>query len=195
MHDVQVGINGLAYTPNITTAAVGDAITFHFYPGGPGGHNVVQGSFDSPCTFLNGGFYSGFIITLTGESDNVFTITINDTNPIWIYCSEWMHCQLGMAMVINPPASGDNLDGYVTAAAKTTFNSTTPPVVAGGIISTQSNLSSATTTSASTTSGSSTASVSPTQGKSEGVILGGSQVVLSGIGAVVALAAFGAGLV
>jgi plastocyanin len=102
-HDVQVGINGLAYTPNITTAAVGDTITFHFYPGGPGGHNVVQGSFDSPCTFLNGGFYSGFIITLTGESDNVFTITINDTNPIWIYCSEWMHCQLGMAMVINPP--------------------------------------------------------------------------------------------
>jgi hypothetical protein len=86
-------------------------------------------------------------------------------------------------------ASGDNLDGYVTAAKKTTFNSTTPPVVAGGIISTQSNSSSA------TTSGSSTASVSPTQGTSEGVILGGSKVVLSEIGAVVALAAFGAGLV
>jgi hypothetical protein len=35
----------------------------------------------------------------------MFTITINDTNPIWLYCSQTQgsHCQAGMAMVINPP--------------------------------------------------------------------------------------------
>jgi len=30
-----------------------------------------------------------------------FTILINNTNPIWIYCSQVQHCQKGMVMVIN----------------------------------------------------------------------------------------------
>lgn len=33
----------------------------------------------------------------------VFTLTINDTNPIWLYCAQVGHCQAGMVAVINPP--------------------------------------------------------------------------------------------
>lgn len=99
-HDILVGQTGLSFTPNTTIAAVGDTLTFHFYPGK---HNVVRGPFDTPCNFTNGAFYSGFIVPLVGESDQVFTVTVNDTGPIWYYCSEWMHCQLGMVGVVNPP--------------------------------------------------------------------------------------------
>lgn len=100
IHDVEVGVDGLAFTPNVTTAAKGDTIVFHFYPGG---HNVVKGEFASPCTFANDGFFSGFIDPTSGSgpADNVFVVTINDTNPIWYYCSP--HCQIGMVGVINPP--------------------------------------------------------------------------------------------
>jgi len=98
--DVQVGAQGLAFTPNVTNAAVGDTVTFHFFPGK---HNVAQGSFSNPCSSITGGFYSGFIVPPAGEANEVFTVTINDTNPIWYYCTEYKHCQLGMAGVINPP--------------------------------------------------------------------------------------------
>jgi plastocyanin len=99
-HDILAGQAGLSFTPNATTAAVGDTLTFHFYPGK---HNVVRGSFDIPCNYTDDTFYSGFIVPLVGESDQVFTVTVNDTEPIWYYCSEWMHCQLGMVGVVNPP--------------------------------------------------------------------------------------------
>jgi hypothetical protein len=98
-HNIFAGRDGYTYSPNSITAAKGDLVTFHFYPGD---HDVVQGPFDTPCS-TNGGFYSGFINPTTGESSTTFTITINDTDPIWIYCSQNGHCQSGMVMVINPP--------------------------------------------------------------------------------------------
>jgi plastocyanin len=98
-HDILVGSPGFVYSPNSTTAAKGDTVVFHFYPGN---HDVVQGDYNKPCS-TSGGFYSGFINPKTGPGPETFTITINDTNPIWIYCSQQSHCQLGMVMVINPP--------------------------------------------------------------------------------------------
>lgn len=106
-HDVNVGndlktLEGLRYSPNTTTAAVGDTIVFHYWPGP---HDVVQGDYNNPCDPVKNGFYSGFITPTgaSGEADEMFTITINNTDPIWIYCSETAHCQNGMAAVINPP--------------------------------------------------------------------------------------------
>src|SRR5277367_4008574 len=98
-HDVLAGSEGFSYSPSSLKAAKGDTVVFHFYPGN---HDVVQGNFDSPCS-NSGGFYSGFIDSESGASSTTFTITIADTNPIWIYCSQINHCQQGMAMVINPP--------------------------------------------------------------------------------------------
>lgn len=106
-HVVKVGndlrtLEGLRYSPDVTTAAVGDTVDFHFWPGK---HDVVQGDYDSPCNPLKDGFYSGFITPAgsSGEADKIFTIKINNTDPIWIYCSETAHCQNGMVAVINPP--------------------------------------------------------------------------------------------
>jgi plastocyanin len=99
-HDILVGSTGLAFSPDSITAAAGDTLVFRFYPGH---HNVVQGSFSTPCSYSSPGFYSGFTDSASGEASQIFTVTVNDTNPIWIYCSEFYHCQGGMSMVVNPP--------------------------------------------------------------------------------------------
>ncbi|TVY84923.1 putative GPI-anchored cupredoxin [Lachnellula suecica] len=133
VHIISVGKDGLSFSPNTTTAAVGEAIQFEFYPPA---HSVAQSAFASPCTPLgNGtGFFSGGIMT-TGDAENinVFTITVNDTNPIWFYCAVPGHCEAGMAGVINPPSDAStSLASYVAAAAKA--NTVAPSAVQGGVI-------------------------------------------------------------
>ena len=90
--EVQVG-PGLDYSPDTVQAADGDTVSFKF----GSGHDVVSGSFDSPCQ-PSGGIYSG-----NPSEGQMFNVEINGTDPIWIYCSVPQHCQGGMAMVINPP--------------------------------------------------------------------------------------------
>jgi len=86
--------------PASVTADKGDTVTFHFFPRN---HDVIQGSLEKPCQPLAGGFNSGFIPSAAGEANSSFIINIADTNPIWYYCSQATHCNLGMAGVINPP--------------------------------------------------------------------------------------------
>lgn len=102
VHTVAVGNGALAYSPNNITAAKGETVEFHFYAPL---HSVAQGDFATPCTpSANGtGFFSGDISTSSGQNVDVFTVTINDTNPIWFYCVIPTHCQAGMVGVINPP--------------------------------------------------------------------------------------------
>ena len=98
-YDVKVGMDStLTFSPNTTTAAAGDTVTFHYYPMK---HSVVQAAFASPCEPLAGGFFSGFVPTSSGESTTTFMITVNDTKPIWFYCSQAKHCQSGMVGAIN----------------------------------------------------------------------------------------------
>lgn len=120
VHTVDVGQDGFTYNPDSLTAAAGDTVEFHFYPGD---HSVVQAAFSGPCKPLNdSSVFSGF---MTGTSDgdvsihavstsvlliyvsivqqDIFTLTINDTNPFWFYCAQIGHCQAGMVGVINPP--------------------------------------------------------------------------------------------
>ena len=98
-HTITVGPS-LTFTPNTTHASPGDVLEFHFFPGK---HNVAQSLFSTPCAYKPEGFYSGFIVPTTGEAEQVFRVTVNDTQPIWFYCSETEHCQLGMVGVVNPP--------------------------------------------------------------------------------------------
>jgi hypothetical protein len=46
-------------------------------------------------------FFSGFIPT-NAQGQLTFTLPVRDTNPIWFYCTQGMHCQAGMVGVINP---------------------------------------------------------------------------------------------
>lgn len=48
------------------------------------------------------GIKSGFMPVAADATEiPVFTIRVNDTKPIWLYCSQATHCQKGMVMAIN----------------------------------------------------------------------------------------------
>jgi plastocyanin len=102
VHIVEVGNGGLTFSPSNLTAKVGEKVEFHFYPPT---HSVAQASFASPCTPLanDTGFFSGGFKTASGVNSETFTITINDTKPIWYYCGFPTHCESGMVGVINAP--------------------------------------------------------------------------------------------
>ncbi|CAD0014727.1 unnamed protein product, partial [Aureobasidium pullulans] len=117
--------------PNSTTAAVGDTVTFHFYPRA---HGVARSSYSSPCAAMDNGFNSGFVKVASGESNTTFTITVNNTDPIWYYCPQGDHCQAGMVGVINPPSSNDQTIGAFIVAASTAGTSTVPEQVYGGVL-------------------------------------------------------------
>lgn len=138
VHNVDVGKSGLVFDPNSLTAAMGDTVNFHFYPGD---HSVAQSTGSAPCVPSGAdAIYSGFINPTSGEDSKMFQIAINSTDPIWLYCSQISHCQSGMAMVINP-ASGTSIKDYIKAAAKTS-KSSSPPNVAGGAVVANSDTSS-----------------------------------------------------
>ena len=72
-------------------------------------HSVVQSTFDQPCQPIKNnmpstnGFFSGFMPVKAGAAMMPsYTIMVNDTKPIWYYCSQGDHCQDGMVGVINP---------------------------------------------------------------------------------------------
>ena len=95
VQSVQVGKNGFVFTPDTITAGEGDVIEFVIQPG----HSVARSSFDNPCAPISGaGIYSGAI-----SSMETFSVTVNSTDPIWLYCGTPSHCEGGMAAVINQP--------------------------------------------------------------------------------------------
>ncbi|PGH03433.1 hypothetical protein AJ80_08681 [Polytolypa hystricis UAMH7299] len=138
-HVIQVGDGGFVFTPDTVTAAVGDKIQFVFHPMN---HSVVRSTFDDPCVpTTEGTIFSGFVPVDSGTSPNVFIVTVNDTNPAWLYCSQNRdsHCQNGMVMVINPLTTGPNtLAAYKEAATKTS-ESISPPEIVGGEFSNTNN--------------------------------------------------------
>lgn len=122
-----VGQGGLVFNPEVVTANIGDSLQFYFYPKE---HSVAQSSFSSPCQPLTGGVYSGFMPE-TAEGTTIFQVAVNNTDAIYLYCSQIEHCQNGMAMFVNPPSTDDTLAAYKTAAKNT--SSVSPPAIAGGV--------------------------------------------------------------
>ena len=104
-HKVAVGTKTgeLVFNPDTITAAEGDTVTFRFWPKN---HSIAQAAFNSPCTPLNNGFWSGFVPTTDTQNVANWTFTYEVTNasaPVWFYCTQGKHCQNGMVGVINPP--------------------------------------------------------------------------------------------
>lgn len=99
--------NSLVYSPSAITAAAGDMVQFQFVAGN---HTVTQSTFDSPCAPINSvmsnvtGFHSGYMPVAASSAAGqipTYTIQVNNTTPIWVYCAQGRHCQSGMVMVIN----------------------------------------------------------------------------------------------
>ncbi|KAK0245841.1 hypothetical protein EDD85DRAFT_802322 [Armillaria nabsnona] len=107
VYDVQVGGAGgkLVYDPEAISAQPGDQVVFHF---NPKNHTVTQSSFADPCGPKEGGLDSGFMPVAANSTDSppTWTITVNDTQPIWVYCKQAAktpasHCGQGMVFAVN----------------------------------------------------------------------------------------------
>jgi len=110
--DIQVGsANGtLAFSPEAISANPGDQVVFTFQQKN---HTATQSSFANPCGQMPGGFDSGFNPVPANQTDNfpTFTITVNDTTPIWVFCDQAAntaasHCGAGMVFAVNCGADG-----------------------------------------------------------------------------------------
>ncbi|KAF6827565.1 extracellular serine-rich protein [Colletotrichum plurivorum] len=124
--EVTVGKNNqLKFDPETLVANRGDTITYTFFSKN---HSVTQSSFDSPCAPVPAGFFSAFTPSPsdTNPSTTTFTITLNDTKPIWVFCGQGNHCQQGMLHSINPPPSGNRFEAF-REKAKSAGPSTSPP--------------------------------------------------------------------
>ncbi|PSS18529.1 hypothetical protein M430DRAFT_35038 [Amorphotheca resinae ATCC 22711] len=126
---IAVGLHGaLSFSPNSTSASVGDILEFRFF-NGSAPHSVVSGPFGTPCLPGSGGFFSGYL-----EGNDTFSVTVTTTDPIWYYCSAHKHCQYGMVGVINPPVKAPNSTlAQYAMAAKGVAMAGAPPEVTGGV--------------------------------------------------------------
>ncbi|KAG9563243.1 hypothetical protein KCU71_g4307, partial [Aureobasidium melanogenum] len=96
-HTVLVGYKSNQYSPNNLTANPGDVVVFQFIAQG---HTVVQSNFQEPCVprdaYHRGRstFFSGWYNGSDVESSNppTWNLTINDTSPIFFYCSRLGSC-------------------------------------------------------------------------------------------------------
>ncbi|MCJ1427185.1 hypothetical protein MMC29_005088 [Sticta canariensis] len=130
---VSVGDGRYYFSPNQLTAPSGTRVRFYFY----GNYSVVQSTFDNPCRPAPNAFYSGFVSSsLSGALAPIdFTITLNDTDPIWFYCSQENFCQRNMVGVINPPEDKTkNLSVFAAQAALQTENISPDGGVNGGTL-------------------------------------------------------------
>ncbi|TGJ88566.1 hypothetical protein E0Z10_g240 [Xylaria hypoxylon] len=98
-------VGSFTFTPDTITAVPGDEIIFQFWSYG---HSVARSEFGFPCmpyeyiTPDETGFWSGNMLDVTG-SRPTFTVTVNDTKPIFFYCSLSGSCKENkMIGVINP---------------------------------------------------------------------------------------------
>jgi plastocyanin len=102
-------MNGsLTFSPNKLVAQPGEFVQFQFHAGN---HTVTQSTFDRPCEPIGQtsnvtGFHSGYLPAAASAEMGMFptyTIQINNTGPLWLYCAQGKHCGNGMVMVINEP--------------------------------------------------------------------------------------------
>ncbi|OAQ98723.1 hypothetical protein LLEC1_03309 [Akanthomyces lecanii] len=117
---------GLKFWPDKIEAEPGSMVQFQFPTGN---HSVVRSDFDNPCKRIDAvnpsalGMFSGFQPAAASVSKGVlpvFTVMVNDTKPMWFYCSQGNHCEEGMALVINENTSANSsrsLENYKKLAA------------------------------------------------------------------------------
>lgn len=123
--DIQVGgaDGSFIFSPEAIYADVGDQVVYHF---NPKNHSVTQSSFAGPCTRKDGGFSSGFRpvgADVAAADGPTFTVTVNDTQPIWMYCGQAAgtpnsHCGAGMVHAINcgPDGAPNSFTNFKNAA-------------------------------------------------------------------------------
>ncbi|KAF8078061.1 hypothetical protein FPV67DRAFT_1463959 [Lyophyllum atratum] len=133
-HKVIVGGPGkLVYDPSNITAQAGDTITFEFRQKN---HTATASSFAAPCRALSltsatgeAGFDSGFIAVADNATTfPMYTVRVNDTKPIWVYCRQANHCGQGMVFSSNAIESGpNNFAAFKAKAIQVNGTTSAPP--------------------------------------------------------------------
>jgi len=161
--DVVVGaLNGsvIAYTPNYVNASIGDVVRFTFQQKN---HTVTQSSFASPCSPLSGGFDSGFVPVDANATSGFQTaeLTIQNTDPVWVYCRQTGHCEEGMVFAVNPGSEAKFAE-FQAAAMGSNSSSTSTSTASASIVTVTATVTESGGEVATTTYGSYPGSVAPT---------------------------------
>lgn len=155
--------NSLIYSPDNIKAAAGDMVQFQFVAGN---HTVTQSTFDQPCKPINSimsnvtGFHSGYMPVAASQATGMiptYTIQINNTTPLWVYCAQGRHCESGMVMVINENTAANasrSLAAFKQLASAQTASSAPSSGTTGGTSGTGTGSTSTTTTGATAGAGS-----------------------------------------
>jgi plastocyanin len=118
------------FQPNNIVAQPGDTVTFEFRQKN---HTATQSTFADPCKPLVNGFASGFKPVGDGVTDfPTFTVPVNDTKAVWVYCAQGNHCSSGMVFAINAETTGPNTFEAFRAKAMGSTSSLTPSNTGGG---------------------------------------------------------------
>lgn len=97
---VVVGGQQDVFVPNSVVAAVGDVLQFQF---SNGNHTVTQSTANEACRPMANGVHSGHIPFQDGQQEvGTFSMVVQNTEPMFLYCATGPHCQLGQVMVVNP---------------------------------------------------------------------------------------------
>ncbi|KAB8302973.1 hypothetical protein EYC80_006284 [Monilinia laxa] len=135
IHTVVVGSSNtslLLFTPQEITAQPGDKVEFQF---SQRNHTVTQSVFESPCEPIANAINSGFVPTAANQSMvTTFTMTVNSTALMFMYCAQGKHCQAEMVLTINASNGTQNFGTYKAAAAKAAKN-VPAAKVSGGVLS------------------------------------------------------------
>jgi plastocyanin len=165
-HTVTVGNGALEFNPSSLTAAMGDTVSFVFYPKN---HTVTQSTFPVPCQPMANGIDSGFqSVAANATAAPSFSVTVNQTTPLWFFCRQTGHCEQGMVFAINPTANKTFAAFQATANASSPTDGA-PPANA----STSGSGSGSSTPTTSSSSGSSSASSKPNSALTVGAHAGG----------------------
>ncbi|CAK7205947.1 hypothetical protein SEUCBS139899_008727 [Sporothrix eucalyptigena] len=182
-YTIAVGATGFNFSPNnLTNVDVGSIIEFNFCPGN---HSVVRSAFKFPCIPYEDtgpnriGFFSGFQDTNVYSSDGPkYRVRVNDTEPIFYYCSAPGSCiSHGMLGVINPNSTW-TLETQEEYAANTTIQLTPGEPLPSEV----------SPTTVSSTGGASTAGKSSLLALSAGAIAG---IVLGSLAGIITLIGLG----
>ncbi|KAH9876957.1 hypothetical protein IAQ61_002318, partial [Plenodomus lingam] len=111
-HTIQVGLADHRMVPNVTRAAIGDTLEFRFFPLN---HSVARAEYLMPCIpyEMSGpgktGFFTGFHpVSAVLDDPPSYSVRVNDTNPIFFYCSAPGSCiNYGMVGAVNPSEDQD----------------------------------------------------------------------------------------
>ncbi|EJD34706.1 hypothetical protein AURDEDRAFT_117577 [Auricularia subglabra TFB-10046 SS5] len=107
------------FMPPFVNAQAGDTIR---YTWANGEHTVTQSSAAAPCNATVAGFVSG-----KQKAGFTFDQRVNDTNPVWFFCSVGQHCASGMWGGVNVP-NGDVNSATTVAALMPQWAAASPDI-------------------------------------------------------------------